>query len=147
LLTTIVPSRTDVPSFAAARNATVPLPCPDVGDRPVIQVALVEAVHAHSGSVVTVIELLAPAASMIAGAATVTWHLTGSGPVETVDDVSHPAATIAATSDTTAATKRRDLTRTRWATGATLPTAEWLLSNHHSTVPCRLSRALALRFD
>jgi len=134
LLTTIVASRTDVPSFEAARNETLPLPWPDVGDSPVIQLAVVEAVHAHSGSVVTVIELLAPAASRIPGAATETWHLTGSGPVETVDDVSHPAATIAATRETTAATKRRAFRRTRWATGATLPTAEWLLSKRHSTV-------------
>lgn len=153
LLTTIVASRTDAPSLAAARNETVPLPCPDVGDNPVIQLAVVEAVHAHSGSVVTVIELLAPAASRIPGAATETWHLTGSGPVETVDVVSHAAATIAATNDTTAATATRDFARTRWARmrwakGVTLPTAEWLLSKRHSTVDCcRLSRTVAPRFD
>ena len=125
----------------------MPLPCPDVGDSPVIQFALVEAVQAHSGSVVTVIELLAPAASRIAGgAATETWHLTGSGPVDTVDDVSHPATTIAATSDTTA-TNRREFARTSSVTGDTVPTAEWLVSKHHSTYTRRLGRALGLRFD
>jgi len=133
LLMRIVPSRTDVPSFAAARNATLPFPCPEVGDSPKSQLALVEAVHAHSGSVVTVIELLAPAASNIAGAATETWHLTGLGPVDTVDEVSQPAATIAQTSDSTAATNRRVVARTRSATGSTVATAEWLLSKQHSS--------------
>ena len=129
-----------MPSFAAARNATLPLPCPEVGDNPESQLALVEAVHAHSGSAVTVIELLAPAASNIAGAATETWHLTGLGPVETVDEVSQPPAIIAQTSDSTAATNRRVVARTRSATGSTVPTAEWLLSKPHSSpVGFRLS--------
>ena len=135
-----MPSRTDEPSFAAARNATLPFPCPEVGDSPESQLALVEAVHAHSGSVVTVIELLAPAASNIAGAATETWHLTGLGPVDTVDEVSQPATTIALTSESTAATTRRVFARTRSATGSTVATAEWLLSKHHSSsVGVRLS--------
>jgi hypothetical protein len=71
-LITIVASRTDEPSFAAARNDTLPLPCPDVGVRPEIQLAVVEAVHAHSGSAVTATELFPPTASSIAGAATET---------------------------------------------------------------------------
>jgi hypothetical protein len=128
-----MPSRTDEPSFAAARNDTLPFPCPEVGDSPEIQLALVEAVQAHSGSAVTVIELLAPAASSIPGAATETWHLTGLGPVVTVDEVSHPAATMALTSERTAAANRRVFARTKSAPGSTVATAEWLLSKHHSS--------------
>src|SRR5262245_29751709 len=49
LLIVIVPSRTAAPSFAATRNETLPLPCPAAGDTLEIQLALVDAVHAHSG--------------------------------------------------------------------------------------------------
>src|SRR4030095_9432926 len=110
-----------------------PFPCPEMGDSPEIRLGLLDAVHAHSGSAVTVIELLAPAASNIAGAATETWHLTGVGPVETVDVVSQPAATIAQTRDSNAATNRRVFAGTRSASGSTVPTAEWLLSKQHSS--------------
>ena len=72
LLMTMVPSRIDDPSLADTRKDTLPSPCPDAGDNPVIQFALVAAVHAHSGCVVTVIELLPPAASIIEGLATAT---------------------------------------------------------------------------
>ena len=72
LLMTILPSRIDDPSLAVTRNDTEPLPCPDAGDKPVIQFADVDAVHAHSGCVVTVIELLPPTASIIGGLATAT---------------------------------------------------------------------------
>ena len=68
LLIVIMASRTDAPSFAATRNDTVPLPCPDAGDKLEIQLALVDAVHAHSGCVLTVIALFPPAASIIGGA-------------------------------------------------------------------------------
>ena len=86
------------------------------------------------------ISLFHPAASNIAGAATETWHLTGVGPVETVDEVSHPTTTIALTSESTAATNRRVFARTRSAVGSTVATAEWLLSKHHSSsVGIRLS--------
>src|SRR5688500_13745206 len=134
-----MPSRTEDPSFAAARNDTLPFPCPDVGDRPEIQLALVEAVHAHSGNVVTVTALVPPAASSIAGGATVTWHFTGDGPADTLEDVSHPPVTTAATRERTTATKRRALARTRSVTGSTIATAERLRSKHHSTVCPRLS--------
>jgi predicted kinase len=123
LLIVIVPSRTDAPSFAATRNVTLPLPCPDAGDTLVIQLALVDAVHAHSGCVLTVTELFPPAASIMAGAVSATWHLTGSGPADTVDVVSHPAAAIATTTDRTAGTNRRLLVRTRWVIRSTTATA------------------------
>jgi hypothetical protein len=67
LLMTIAPSRIDEPSLAATRNDTLPGPCPDVGDRPEIQLLLVDAVHEHSGWVATVTLLFPPAASSIAG--------------------------------------------------------------------------------
>lgn len=113
LLIVIVPSRADAPSFAATRNVTLPLPCPDAGDTLEIQLALVDAVHAHSGCVLTVIELFPPAASIIAGLVSATWHLTGSGPAETVEVVSQLVAAIATTTNRTAGTNGRVLTRTR----------------------------------
>jgi len=73
----------------------------------VIQVAAVDAVQAHSGSAVTAIELLAPAASRVPGAATVTWHLTGVGPDEVSEDVSQPATIAAAARQHTVVTTRR----------------------------------------
>ena len=57
----------------------------------------------------------------------------------TVDVVSHPAARAAVTSESTAATRRRVFARTRWATGSTVATAEWLVSKHHSSRCLRLS--------
>jgi len=48
-LTTISASRIDGTGLGAARNATVPLPCPDAGENSEIQFACVETVHAHSG--------------------------------------------------------------------------------------------------
>jgi hypothetical protein len=142
----MVPSRAADPSFAATRNDTLPLPWPDVGDSPVIQVALVDAVQAHSGRAVTVIALLPPAASSMAGGATVTWHLTGVGPDDVSDDVSQPATIAAAATKHTAVTKRRIVGWTRLATGSTVVTADWQLSKRHSmsalTQPHR-----SLRFD
>ena len=52
------------------RKDTLPFPCPDVGDKPEIQLALVVAVHAHSGNVVTANEPLPPEAAIIGGLAT-----------------------------------------------------------------------------
>ena len=48
-LTVMTPSRVADPSLGAARNDTVPLPWLDAGESPEIQLAVVEAVHAHSG--------------------------------------------------------------------------------------------------
>ena len=48
-LTTISPSRIEGTGFGAARNATFPLPCPDVGDTSEIHVGWPDTVHAHSG--------------------------------------------------------------------------------------------------
>jgi len=48
-LTTISASRVVGTLFAATLNSTLPFPCPDVGERSVIQAACVVAVQAHSG--------------------------------------------------------------------------------------------------
>jgi hypothetical protein len=99
----------------------------------VIQLEVVEAVQAHSGSAVTEIELAPPAASSVPGVVTVTWHLTGVGPEETSDDVSQPAAIAAAVTTHTAAATCGILRWTRLATGSTVVTAEWHFSKRHST--------------
>ena len=85
-LTTISPSRSARCGLGAALNATCPLPCPDAGDSEEIQLAWLDAVHPHSGDVVTVIVPLPPAATMPDPADSVTWHLTGEGSVESVED-------------------------------------------------------------
>jgi hypothetical protein len=61
----MLPSRTDVPSLGVTRNVTSPLPCPDVGDNDEIQLADVEASHAHSGCAVTRKLPVPPSASII----------------------------------------------------------------------------------
>jgi hypothetical protein len=48
-LTTISPSRMDGTLFGAARKATFPLPCPEVGEISEIQFGWLATVHAHSG--------------------------------------------------------------------------------------------------
>jgi hypothetical protein len=48
-LTTISPSRVEGAGFAAARNATLPLPWPEVGETSEIQLGWLETVHSHSG--------------------------------------------------------------------------------------------------
>jgi len=82
--------------LAAAWNSTLPLPCPEAGVRPVIQVELDDAVHVHSGSVDTVTAFLPPPASIdVEGALRETWHFTGEGPVEVDDFDSHATAVSA----------------------------------------------------
>jgi len=48
-LTTISPARVEGVGFAAARNATLPLPWPEVGETSEIQLGWLETVHSHSG--------------------------------------------------------------------------------------------------
>ena len=48
-LTAMTASRVADPSLGAARNDTVPLPWLEAGESPEIQLAVVDAVHAHSG--------------------------------------------------------------------------------------------------
>ena len=48
-LTTISPSRIEGTLFGAARNATLPLPCPEVGEMSEIHVGWLDTVQAHSG--------------------------------------------------------------------------------------------------
>jgi hypothetical protein len=45
----MAPSREALLSLGATVNATVPLPRPDVGDNPEIQLTVVEAFHSQSG--------------------------------------------------------------------------------------------------
>jgi hypothetical protein len=75
------PSRPDPPSLAATRNSTLLVPCPEAGDNAEIQFTELVAVHAHSGCAVIENEAAPPLASTIGGAASETWHFTGSGPV------------------------------------------------------------------
>lgn len=97
-LTTISPSRIVPAGFATARNATVPLPWPEVGDKSVIQFAGVVTVQAHSGCAVTVTAPVPPSATMFAGADSASWHFGGVGPVVTVDvEDSQPATIVAMT--------------------------------------------------
>ena len=78
------PWRSAVSGLAAAVNAIDPAPCPEAGERPVIQLALVDALHAHSGFVDTVIVPVPPDASTVpAPVPSVSAHLTGEGFVET----------------------------------------------------------------
>jgi hypothetical protein len=48
-LTTISPARVEGVGFAAARNATLPLPWPETGETSEIQLGWLETVHSHSG--------------------------------------------------------------------------------------------------
>ncbi len=64
-LTTISPSRTDGRGLGAARNSTVPEPCPEAGDSPDSQVTLVETSQGHSGDVVTVTVPVPPWSPML----------------------------------------------------------------------------------
>jgi hypothetical protein len=63
-LITMAASRAAAPSLAATRNSTVPLPCPDAGESPEIQLTDVEADHSQSAVVVTERLPVPPAASM-----------------------------------------------------------------------------------
>jgi hypothetical protein len=92
------PSRPDPPSLGETRNSTSLLPCPDAGASPEIQFTALDAVHAHSGCAATENLVAPPPASTTDGAASDTWHLTGSGPegVTVVVELEVHAAAIAA---------------------------------------------------
>ena len=84
--------------FGPVRNWICPLPWPDVGERSVIQLACVAAVHAHSGGAETLIVDRPPdAGTPLAGGAEVAAHLSTDGPSVVVDDRLHVAAIRAAT--------------------------------------------------
>jgi hypothetical protein len=85
-LTTISPSRIEGAGFAAARNATLPLPWPEVGEISEIQLGWLETVHSHSGWAVIAMVPVPPSAAMFEGCAAVIWHFVDVGPVVT-DDV------------------------------------------------------------
>src|SRR5690606_14146446 len=57
------PCRGDAAGLATTRSATCPLPCPDAGERSVIQPAWAAAVHPHSGSALTLRFTTPPVAS------------------------------------------------------------------------------------
>src|SRR5262245_32039916 len=100
-------SRTDAPSLAETLNDTLPLPCPDVGDNPLIQSTDVDAVHAHSGWAVTENDPVPPPASTAGGVVSDNAHFPASaavGLVITVEELSHPLTNTAATSTDAAAT-------------------------------------------
>jgi hypothetical protein len=71
--------------LAVTRNCICPLPCPDAGDNPEIQLTSDAAVQEHSGCVFTLIELVPPLPSSVALLSdSDTPHLIGDGPVDTV---------------------------------------------------------------
>jgi hypothetical protein len=103
--------------LAATRNSTSLLPCPEIGDNPEIQLTALDAVQAHSGCVDTANLPAPPPASTIGGAANVTWHLTGSGPlgvVVMVEDVLQPAVSAAAIRPIAVPSNEQRFTRTRF---------------------------------
>jgi hypothetical protein len=71
-LTAMSPSRATDRGLDAARNVTWPVPCPDVGANSEIQLTCVDALHAHSGCVVTVTVPVPPLASMLGDAVSAT---------------------------------------------------------------------------
>src|SRR6188474_1696352 len=88
------PSRAVALGFAPARNCRLALPCPLAGATSEIHATSADAVHAHSGLVVTVtvpVPPLAPTASCEVDS--VTAHLAAAGPVTDSDDVEPQAAT------------------------------------------------------
>src|SRR5262245_61075041 len=104
----MVPSRAAASSLAATLKDTVAMPCPDAGDNAKIQPTFVDASQVHSGCVVTASEPVPPAASIIGTGARVIEHLTGFGPVESVDDpVSQAEINAAATLNRIAADEAR----------------------------------------
>jgi hypothetical protein len=71
--------------LAVTRNWISPLPWPDAGVNPEIQLTSEAAVQEHSGCVVTLMELVPPLLSSIAVPSdSDTPHLIGDGPVDTV---------------------------------------------------------------
>src|SRR5262245_8429653 len=77
------PWRETPSGLAAICNCSWALPCPDEGVRPVIHAASEEADQAHSGCVVTpTVAVSPPELTGEPGAATVTAHLAGEGPVD-----------------------------------------------------------------
>jgi len=94
--TTMSPCRAVASGLAAIYIRTCALPCPDEGVRPVIQAASEDADHAHSGCVVTPTVAVSPLeVTGDPGAASVTAHLAGEGPVD-VATVEPQAPTVQA---------------------------------------------------
>src|SRR5262245_48339710 len=86
--TMMSPCRAVPSGLAATCICSCALPCPDEGVRPVIQAASEEADQAHSGCVVTPTVAASPLElTEDAGAARVSAHFAGEGPVDvaTVD--------------------------------------------------------------
>ena len=81
------PRRTAVSGFASALNPTSAAPWPEDGVKLVIQPASLEAVHAHSGVVATVIFPVPPVEGMVPElTVTASAHFTGDGAVEVFDE-------------------------------------------------------------
>ena len=63
------PSRANGRGLGATLNATVPSPCPEVGDSPESQFTPVDTSHGHSGEVVTETLPVPPSGPMLEAAA------------------------------------------------------------------------------
>jgi hypothetical protein len=101
-LTTISPSRVAAVGLVAAVNSTLPLPCPDAGDRSETQPSGAVTVQAHSGAAVIEMVTIPPSAVICEGAERLSWHLTRLGAVgisDVLDELQPetPTAAIAKT--------------------------------------------------
>jgi len=101
-LMTIAVCLPDAEVFGPTSTRRVALPCPDEGSIRATQLASAEAVHAHSGVVVSVTCSLPPdELTADSGPASVTLHLTTVGPVEVTDvDPQAASQTVQATGST-----------------------------------------------
>ena len=87
------PSRAVAAGLAGTRNSTCPVPCPEAGATPAIQFASDDAVHEHSGVVVTITVPVPPVRSSAVGeVASVMAHLVDEGAVVVVSDEEHAVA-------------------------------------------------------
>jgi len=99
----MAPSREAVLSLRATLNEMLASPFPDEGDNSEIQVAAVEACHAHSALAVRLKLTRPPAASTVGGEPNETSHPTSVG--DTLESA-HPPAATAATINNVATVKR-----------------------------------------
>jgi hypothetical protein len=103
-LTSTIARRADGSAFAAARYATLPLPCPAASDVSVIHEAPLDAVHVQSRVVSIVMVPVAPSAGTDASELVAdTWHFGVVGPVTAIDDEPHADAMSATAIETSGA--------------------------------------------
>jgi hypothetical protein len=80
-LTTISPSRVVAVGLVAALNSTLPLPCPEAGDKSDTQPTGAVTLQAHSGAAVIEMVTTPPSAAICPGVERLSWHLTRPGAV------------------------------------------------------------------